>query len=77
MKARLLMEDEALIAAFDGIEAKAMRDALAVPFWHGPAGDRKRRRLLEKVNIIKELRGELRSAILAGQQAARPQSGVA
>ncbi len=77
MKAKQLLEDEVLIAAFDAVEAKAMREALAVPAWHGTIGDRKRRVLLLKVNIIKELRGELQSVIATGQQAARPQSGVA
>jgi len=77
MKARQLLEDEVLIEAFEAIESRALRDALAVPAWHGRVGDRKRRRLLEKVNMIKELRSELQSAILAGKQAARPQSGVA
>lgn len=77
MKAKQLLEDEVLIAAFDALEAKAMREALAVPAWHGKFGDRKRRVLLLKVNIINELRGELKSVMMTGQQAARPQSGVA
>lgn len=77
MKARQLLEDEVLIEALASIETKAMRAALAVPAWHGKLGDRKRRVLLEKVNLVKELRSELQSVITAGKQAARPQSGVA
>lgn len=77
MKAQQLQDDEVLTEAFAAIEARALRDAIAVPAWHGAFGDRKRRRLLEKVKIISELRSELVQAIAAGKQAARPRSGVA
>lgn len=77
MKARQILEDEVMIEALAAIESKAIRAALNVPPWHGRLGDRKRRRLLEKVNMVKELRSELQAVITAGKQAARPQSGVA
>lgn len=77
MKAQQLQDDEVLTEAFAAIEARALRDAIAVPSWYGEHGDRKRRRLLEKVKIISELRSELVQAITAGKQAARPRSGVA
>ena len=76
-KARQLLDDVVLKEAFEAIEAKALRDAMSVPFWHGPVGDRKRRRALERMNLIKELRSQLESVILDGKRAARPQSGVA
>ncbi len=76
MKARQLLEDEELIAAFEAIESKAIRDAIAVPAWQWRYGDIRRRRALEKVKIIKELRSELNAVILAGKQSAKPQSGA-
>lgn len=75
-KARQLLEDEVLIAAFKAIEDKAVRDALAVPSWHGRMGDRRRRIALERVKIINELRSELQTVIMTGKQAAKPQSGA-
>lgn len=77
MKAKQLMDDEVLTAAFETLENAAYKAALAVPAWHGPLGDRKRRRLLERVKIIHELRSELESVIATGNAAARPRSGVA
>jgi hypothetical protein len=76
-KARQLLDDEVLKGAFKAIEDKALRDAMSVPFWHGPIGDRKRRRALERIKLISELRSQLQAAILDGKSAARPQSGVA
>lgn len=77
MKARQILDDEVLIAAFEELERKAYAKAVAVPFWQGRLGDRRRRRALERVRIINELRGELETVIMAGASAARPQSGVA
>lgn len=76
-KARQLLEDPILIEAFKSIEDKALRDAMAVPFWHGSFGDRKRRRALERIKLITELRSYLDAVIREGKQAARPPSGVA
>lgn len=75
-KARQLLEDEILIAAFKAIEDKAYREAVEVPSWHGRMGDRRRRMALEKVKIIRELRSELQTVIMTGKQAAKPQSGA-
>lgn len=77
MKAQQILDDEVLTGALDAIEQAAYRAALEVPAWHGPVGDRKRRRLLERVKIIQELRSELESVIATGKAAARPRSGVA
>ncbi len=76
-KARPLLDDEVLKAAFKAIEDKAIREALNVPFWSSITGDRKRRRALERIKLISELRSQLETEILGGKQAARPQSGVA
>jgi len=76
-KARQLLDDPILSEAFKAIEDKALREAMAVPFWHGPFGDRRRRRALERMKLINELRNQLQTEILGGKQAARSQSGVA
>jgi hypothetical protein len=76
-KARQLLEDPILTEAFQIIEAKALKEAMNVPAWAGVVGDRKRRRALERIKLISELRSQLDSVIREGKQAARPASGVA
>jgi len=63
-------------ATLDGLELRALEDARNVKGWM-PGADRRRRHLLERANIIREIRAELTSVITTGMLSAKPQPGVA
>lgn len=63
-------------AALNAIEQRAIDDARNVRGWM-PGSDRKRRQLLERANIVREIRAELQSVVTTGKLAAKPQPGVA
>lgn len=74
MRARELLDDPVLSGAFDAIEQKALSGLLRLPIWRG---DRQRRALVERINIIRELKGELELAIQSHRQTSRPRPVVA
>jgi hypothetical protein len=63
-------------AALNDIEQRAVEDARNVKGWM-PGADRRRRQLLERANIIREIRAELTSIVTTGALSAKPQPGVA
>ena len=63
-------------AALDAIEKRAIDDARNVKGWM-PGADRRRRHLIERANIVREIRAELQSVVTTGRLAAKPQPGVA
>lgn len=72
-----ILDNAQLKAAFSSIRERALTEALAVPQWH-VFGDRKRRALLMKANMVEELRRELQGALSAAAVSeARTRSGVA
>lgn len=63
-------------SALDRIEQRAIEEARNVKGWM-PGSDRKRRHLIERANIVREIRAELQSVVMTGKLAAKPQPGVA
>lgn len=63
-------------SAMDRIEQRAIEEARNVRGWM-PGSDRRRRHLIERANIIREIRAELQSVVMTGKLAAKPQPGVA
>lgn len=74
--AREVLNNPLFKAALDRIEQRAIDEARNVNGWM-PGSDRKRRQLLDKANIVREIRSELQSVITTGKLAAKPQPGVA
>ena len=60
---RLLGEIEPYLAA---LEREAFEDATRVKWWH-PFGMRTVRRCLERVSVLRDLRGRLRTIIASGK----------
>lgn len=74
--AREVLNNPFFKTALDRIEQRAIEDARSVKGWL-PGSDRRRRHLLERANIVREIRSELQSVITTGKLAAKPQPGVA
>ncbi len=68
--ARRILNDPLLKEAFAAIEAKAMDDLVAAPGF-SLFGDRKRRRLADRIRPIREVVNLLEMEIALGRQAAR------
>jgi hypothetical protein len=68
-EAARLLDEPLLNEAFAQIEQAAYRALLAAKA--APEGDDERRVAALRINIIHELRAQLQSVIIAGQQAAR------
>lgn len=75
-EAKRLLDEPLLIAAFAELEKRAYEELLRVPAW-SPLHDRKRRMLVDRINGIRELRGQLQSVITMGKQEARGPIGIA
>jgi hypothetical protein len=70
-RARELMDNPLLKEALEKIEAEAIREARSVPWFLGRMGDRRRRRALEKANMVLEFRRNLMSHVNAAASEAR------
>jgi hypothetical protein len=68
--ARRIMDEPLLKEAFASLEAKALEELVSSPSF-SLFGDRKRRRLADRVRAIRELQGFLETEIALGRQAAR------
>lgn len=54
---------------FAELERRAIEDMVRIPGWYR-WGDRKRRLLADRVNVIREVQAQLQSIIVVGKQAA-------
>lgn len=66
-----LLADDLFQEILVGMEQNAISQARAVPAWLGPVGDRQRRILLERANLVNEIRRQLQSMARSGTEAAR------
>ncbi|MHA6684491.1 hypothetical protein [Mesorhizobium sp. A556] len=69
--ARRLLDEPLIVDALESLERRSVDEMLAAPAF-SIFGDRKRRRLADRVNAIRALRSELEMEIALGNQAARP-----
>lgn len=69
--AKRLLDEPLLVEALDSLEQRSIDQLLAAPAF-SLFGDRKRRRLADRINTIRALRSELEMEIAMGNQAARP-----
>jgi hypothetical protein len=73
-RATQLLEDPLLIEMFAQAEQAAYAELLSARGW---GADRKRRALVERINIIREIPDHLRTVVALGQTASRTRPGVA
>ena len=64
-EARRLLDEPLLNEALDRLERSAFEELLRVPFWQ----PRKQRLLIDRVRVIRGMRGHLRAVILDGEDA--------
>lgn len=68
--ARRIMNEPLLKEAFASLEAKAVEELVSSPSF-SLFGDRKRRRLADRIRTIRELKNFLQTEIALGNQASR------
>ena len=64
-RARMLLDDEVLVSAFDEIEVSGLEAAL------NAKDDETRRRALDRVNVVRDVRSELYALVNAAEHKAR------
>ncbi len=67
-EAKRLLDE--LAPYFAELERRAVEQMVGLPSWHRWA-DRKRRCLADRINVIREVQGQLHSVITMGKQSAR------
>lgn len=67
-EARRLLNEPLLVEAFDKLESRLTEQLLALPTWRG---EKQRRALIDRINAIRDLRAELETVIVIGDQLAR------
>lgn len=68
--ARRILSEPLLREAFAALEAKAVEDLVSAPSF-SLFGDRKRRRLADRIRVIREVQSFLETEIALGNQARR------